>query len=156
MWEIFGGTQTTTGYNLLDSHIGVIYGDAITIDRATEICEQLERKHFASQVVFGIGSFTYQYNTRDTFGFAMKSTNAVINGVEKPIFKDPKTDNGVKKSQRGRVAVWRDEKGKIYWKDGLSLNTHCDGNLLEEIYKDGKLTKEVTLQQMRDKLAGRK
>ena len=95
------------GYKLLDSHIGLIYGDAITLRRAEEICERLAAKGFASiNVVFGIGSYTYQYNTRDTFGFAIKSTACVINGKEKQIFKDPKTDDGIKKvPERTRYRV---------------------------------------------------
>ena len=35
------------------------------------------------EVVLGIGSYTYQYNTRDTFGFAFKSTAVIVNGKEK-------------------------------------------------------------------------
>lgn len=156
LWNLFGGTKTEKGFKVLDSHIGLIYGDAITPTRAYEICDRLSQKGFASiNCVYGIGSFTYQYNTRDTFGFAMKSTNAVINGVERPIFKDPKTDSGTKKSQRGRVAVYRDEKGKIFWKDGLSLDTHCSGNLLEDIFKDGKLMKDEKLSTIRARLAGK-
>lgn len=70
LWEVFGGTINEQGYKVLDSHIGVIYGDSITLERANEICRRLEEKGFAStNVVLGIGSFTYQYNTRDTFGF---------------------------------------------------------------------------------------
>lgn len=56
LWEVFGGTESSTGYKVLDSHIGVIYGDSITIDRCKAICERLEAKGFAStNVVFGIG-----------------------------------------------------------------------------------------------------
>ena len=33
LWETFGGTESSTGYKVLDSHIGVIYGDSITINR---------------------------------------------------------------------------------------------------------------------------
>lgn len=91
LWDIFGGTINNLGYKVLDSHIGAIYGDSITIQRADEICRQLEAKGFAStNVVFGIGSYTYQYNTRDTFGYAMKATYAIVNGEERLIFKDPK------------------------------------------------------------------
>lgn len=69
LWDVFGGTINEQGYKVLDSHIGAIYGDSITIDRAEEICKRLEAKGFAStNVVLGVGSFTYQYNTRDTFG----------------------------------------------------------------------------------------
>ena len=56
LWDIFGGTINNKGYKVLDPHIGLIYGDSITIDRANEICKRLEAKGFASSnVVFGIG-----------------------------------------------------------------------------------------------------
>lgn len=139
LWDIFGGTVTEKGYKLLDSHIGLIYGDAITLRRAEEIMDRLADKGFASiNVVFGIGSYTYQYNTRDTFGFALKSTLCIIDGVEKQIFKDPKTDNGIKKSQKGRVAVVKDGNS-LKFIDGLSLNDVVAGDLLREVFRDGKI-----------------
>jgi nicotinamide phosphoribosyltransferase len=139
LYETFGGTLSSTGYKVLDSHIGLIYGDAITLPRCREILERLAAKGFAStNVVFGIGSYTYQFNTRDTFGFALKSTLTVCNGQEVQIFKDPKTDNGVKKSQKGRVVVLKD--GDSYtFRDGLGLNDNVKGDLLREIFRDGKL-----------------
>jgi len=100
-------------------------------------------------VVYGIGSYTYQYNTRDTFGFALKSTLAVINGDEKQIFKDPKTDNGIKKSQKGKVVVWKDDTGTIQWKDGLFLNDSIPNDLLIPIFKDGKLLNETSISEIR-------
>jgi nicotinamide phosphoribosyltransferase len=60
LWDTFGGSTNAKGYKELDSHIGAIYGDSITLDRAQEICERLQQKGFAStNVVLGIGSFTY-------------------------------------------------------------------------------------------------
>ena len=83
LWETFGGTINSKGYKVLDPHIGCIYGDSITLARADEICKRLKDKGFASSnIVFGVGSFTYQYNTRDTFGFALKATYVVVNGEE--------------------------------------------------------------------------
>lgn len=56
LWDVFGGTINEQGYKVLDPHIGAIYGDSITIDRADEICRRLESKGFAStNVVLGIG-----------------------------------------------------------------------------------------------------
>jgi nicotinamide phosphoribosyltransferase len=152
LWDIFGGTVSSMGYKLLDSHIGLIYGDAITLSRAKEICERLKQKGFAStNVVFGIGSYTYQYNTRDTFGFALKSTLCIINGDEKQIFKDPKTDNGIKKSQKGRVVVLKDGNSfKVI--DGLSLSDKVDGDQLVEVYRDGKLLVEQSFSEIRERL----
>ena len=140
LWDIFGGTMSSTGYKILDSHIGLIYGDAITLRRAEEIMNILKAKGFAStNVIFGIGSYTYQYNTRDTFGFALKSTLCVINGEEKQIYKDPKTDDGVKKSQKGRVVVFKDSSGEHKFVDGFGLNTVIPGDELQEVFRDGQL-----------------
>lgn len=102
----FGYTTNKLGYAELPPYIGLIYGDSITLDRAREIFSRLQQKGFASSnVVFGVGSFTYQMVSRDTLGMAVKATFAVVNGEGKELFKDPKTDNGVKKSARGLLRV---------------------------------------------------
>lgn len=153
LWDIFGGTTTEKGYKLLDSHIGLIYGDAITISRAEQIVSRLKAKGFASiNVVFGIGSYTYQYNTRDTFGFALKSTLCVINEQEKQIYKDPKTDNGVKKSLKGRVAVVN-VANKLMAIDGLSLTQIVPNDELVEVYRNGKLLVNASFGEIRARLA---
>lgn len=75
LWEAFGGTINAQGYKVLNPKVGAIYGDSINLARAKEICDRLKAKGFAStNIVFGIGSYTYQYNTRDTQGWAMKAT----------------------------------------------------------------------------------
>ena len=155
LWETFGGTITEQGYKQLDEHIGCIYGDAITIQRCQEICERLKAKGFAStNMVYGIGSFTYQYNTRDTFGFALKTTYAVVNGEERQLFKDPITDNGVKKSQRGRVAVLKDSQGEISYIDGLNKVQHSNtrGNIMRTVFLNGMMYKEHSLSELREKV----
>lgn len=154
LWDIFGGTTTDSGYKILDSHIGCIYGDAITTERCEEICRQLKLKGFAStNMVYGIGSYTYQYNTRDTLGFAMKSTLCVVNGDEKKIFKDPITDDGTKKSATGAVAVFADDSGKLFYKDELFLSEAEDG-LLELVFEDGVLLRDQSLAEIREILNG--
>lgn len=153
LWDIFGGTVTEKGFKLLDSHIGVIYGDAITFERAVRITEGLQAKGFAfGNCVFGIGSYTYQYNTRDTFGHALKSTLCVIDGEEIQIFKDPKTDDGLKKSQKGRVAVFTD--GSTFsFADEYSLSDKIEGDQLVEVYRDGKLLIDQTFSEIVARLA---
>lgn len=149
LWETFGGLITDKGYKVLDSHIGAIYGDSITYNRAKEICERLEVKGFASiNVVYGIGSYTFQYNTRDSFGFAMKATYAVINGEEKLLFKDPKTDDGTKRSQRGKVKVY-ETNGSIAYVDGLYSESNFNDDLLEDVFVDGKLIRDQSLSEIR-------
>lgn len=148
LWEVFGGTVNSKGYKQLDSHIGVIYGDSITLDRCNEICERLKQKGFASTTpVFGIGSYTYQYVTRDTFGFAMKATHGVVNGVSVDIYKDPITDNGVKKSAKGLLRVNKD----FSLSQQVTQDEEKTG-LLETVFLDGKLVKETNLNEIRNRV----
>lgn len=152
LWEIFGGTQTSAGYRILDEHVGVIYGDSITEQRARDIIGRLDMKGFSSaNMVFGIGSYTYQYNTRDTFGTAMKATAAIINGVEHHLSKDPITDNGIKKSASGRIVVNAD--GSMT--DGLHHKEwEKADSLLKLVWRDGEFIEQTTLAKVRANLHG--
>jgi nicotinamide phosphoribosyltransferase len=68
LWDIFNGKENDKGYKELDPHIGEIYGDSINYERGRNICLRLMAKGFAStSSVFGLGSFTYEYTTRDTY-----------------------------------------------------------------------------------------
>lgn len=151
LWETFGGTYSPQGFRVLDSHIGAIYGDSITLTRAKEICERLEKKGFAStNIVLGIGSYTYQYNTRDTFGFAVKTTYGKVNGEERELFKEPKTDNGMKKSAKGLTAVCRYDN-ILFLKDQATWEElrNCE---LKTVFKDGKLLVDHKLSDIRARL----
>jgi len=165
LWDIFGGTINEKGYKVLDPHIGAIYGDSITLERAKEICERLKAKGFAStNIVLGIGSYTYQYNTRDTFGFAMKATAGKIGDEMREIFKDPITDDGTKKSKKGllkvtEVALLVPDTGEktVPIKTTLVVKDQCNWNeekrgLLETVFLNGELTKAQTLKEIRERL----
>lgn len=151
LWEAFGGEINALGYKVLNPKVGCIYGDSITPQRAEEICAGLERKGFAStNWLAGIGSYTYQYNTRDTFGTAMKATYVVVNGEEREIWKDPATDDGTKKSAKGLLRVDHAD-------DGFKLTDCCtheqeDGGLLMEVFRDGHIMYEQSLSEIRSEL----
>lgn len=157
LWDIFGGTYNLAGYKVLDPHIGCIYGDSITPQRADAICSRLNDKKFCStNWVAGIGSYTYQYVTRDTFGMAMKATYAEIDidgithGIE--IFKDPITDDGTKKSARGLIQVYkRLDNGKTDGRDRQTWANEASG-LLEVVFEDGKLIKKQTLKEIKQRI----
>jgi nicotinic acid phosphoribosyltransferase len=144
LWEVFGGTVNEQGFKVLDPHIGAIYGDSITYDRADEISRRLAAKGLAStNVVFGVGSYTYQYNTRDTFGSAIKATWVQINGEQKAIWKDPATDSGLKKSARGRLVVVSNRHGQLQLIDNLTLSQQeqyrkHNADHLKPIWRDGE------------------
>ena len=152
LWDIFGGTINEEGYKVLDPHIGAIYGDSITLDRQIQIYERLAAKGFATtNIVLGVGSYTYQMNTRDTLGFAAKGAWFEVeeNGtkVGYDIYKDPITDDGTKKSLKGLICVTEDQE----------VLTQCtpeqeEGGILQTIYENGKFYNQTTLTEVRSKL----
>ena len=167
LWDMFGGTVNEAGYKVLDKHVRAIYGDSITPTRANEIYRRLAEKGFAAcNVALGAGSFSTQCAeapdgrlfpfTRDSYGIAVKATWCADEnkGVERQLFKNPKTDTGkFKKSQRGLIYVTTDENGEIIAKDGYTTETiPKDGNLLQPIFRDGKMLKETTLAEVRQRL----
>lgn len=156
LWDVFGGTEVKGAdgkmYKALDSHCGAIYGDSINIQRAVQICERLKAKGFATtNVVLGVGSFTFNYNTRDNLAIAVKSTYCEVNGVSREIFKDPITDDGTKKSAKGLTAVFKDKDGEYYLKDQATWNelNNCE---LKTVFKDGKLLIDQSLEEIRNRI----
>lgn len=146
LFNIIGGRVNTKGYKILPNQFRLIYGDSITIERAEEIYKRLHTKRFSIEnVVLCAGSYSLQYVTRDTFGFAQKITAAIINDVFTPVFKDPKTsDSTKKKSHKGLIRVWF-EKGSYKWED----NQDTDFNVDKIIFKDGHLLKQTSLKDIR-------
>ena len=155
LWDIFGGTVNDRGFKVLDPHIGTIYGDSITMDRQGEILDCLTAKGFSSSnVVLGIGSYTYQHVTRDTFGWAIKATFAEVNGAAVPIYKKPKTDSGLKNSAKGLVFVTRNEAGELVAEENVSMEKFTSPeNLLELVFVDGKVKRLQNFEDIRTSLA---
>jgi nicotinamide phosphoribosyltransferase len=152
LWDIFGGTVNNQGFKVLNPCIGAIYGDSISIERATKISQRLMDKGFVStSCVFGIGSYTYQFNTRDTFGLAVKATYGIVNGVSKEIFKDPVTDDGMKKSAKGLLRV--DMVNGHYTLRDCVTPTEEEGGELKTVFLDGKLIKDWKFSEIRETAA---
>ena len=151
LYEIFGGTVNAQGYKQLDPHIGLIYGDSITLQRAEEIFSRLQQRGFATDcVVFGVGSYTYQMVSRDTLGIAMKATYAVVDGKGYNLFKDPATDDGTKKSAKGLLRVEL-EDGKYVLYDQQTKEQEKQG-LLQEIFRDSEVTLETDWDEIRHRV----
>lgn len=148
LWEVFGGEINSKGYRMLNSSVGLIYGDSITLLRAEQMFDRLARKGFASSnIVLGIGSFSYQMLTRDTFGYAMKSTYQEVNGEGIAIYKDPKTDDGTKKSATGLLRVEL-EDGEYILYDNQTLEQEAQGEL-KVLFKDGVFENTTDLETIR-------
>lgn len=151
MWEVFGGTYTPMGRKVLDSHIGLIYGDSISLERADQILRGLQAQRFApSNVVLGIGSYTYQYVTRDTLGTAIKATWGQVEDYPRELCKDPKTDDGTKRSAKGLLRV-EFENGHYVVYDQQHPKQEQQGALVT-VFHDGLLGRQYTLGEIRERL----
>jgi nicotinamide phosphoribosyltransferase len=157
LWDIFGGTVTEKGYKLLDSHVGTIYGDSINTERAWSMNARLAAKGYASiNWVAGIGSYSYQFVTRDTLGWAIKATYAEAvtedgRRLEIPVFKDPITDDGTKKSARGLIRVEKDDEFGFVQYDEQTWEQEAGGEL-QVIFHNGVLHNEISLSEIRTRL----
>lgn len=165
LWDIFGGNTNNQGYKVLDSHIGVIYGDSINLDRQLSIYERLSDKSFAAtNILVGIGSFSYVYMTRDQAGYAAKGSwfeteekavggNGETHREQFNIYKDPITDDGTKKSLKGFQFVYVDVDGVIVTQGESSEEVaFSENNLLKTIYKNGNFYNQTTLTEIRERL----
>ena len=133
---------------------GAIYGDAITLERADEILTRLydEQNLSPYNMVFGIGSYTYEYVTRDTYGHAMKATAVRQDGRVVPIFKKPVTDDGLKTSLKGIPAVFGSNGDyHVYDEQPMVALDRC---AYRKVFSNGALLIEETFDNIRKRVRG--
>lgn len=150
LWKNFGGTTNANGYRVLDPHVGVIYGDYISLDMIKEIMYEVVEKHrFApSNIVFGMGGALLQKVDRDTQSFAFKCSSITLNGVlERDVYKRPVSD-ARKVSKRGKL--------KLLCEDGVytTVQNACGGwDVLQTVFLNGDIVKEYTFDEVRARAA---
>ena len=83
-----------------------------------------------------------------TYCEAMSSDGTKL--YEIPIFKDPITDGGTKKSAKGLLYVGINEKGDYYMEDNVSWEREEQGEL-KIVFEDGVQYNESTLSEMRER-----
>lgn len=132
---VFGHTINSKGYKVLNSKVGVLYGDGMYFERWVDICEALmSMRYSVENLIIGVGGILRNHS-RDTFGFALKATYVEYGGHGHNIMKDPVTDHG-KKSHTGLVGLFKDENGEYYTKDQLTREEYAK-SLLRLSFKNG-------------------
>jgi len=147
----FGSTVNSKGFKVLNN-VRLIQGDGVNENTIRTILGSFQAYGYsADNIAFGMGGALLQQVDRDTQKFAMKCSSAEINGRWVDVQKDPATDPG-KKSKAGRVSLWTSggeyisavDQPKGWTDKGMGWT-----NALEEVYRDGKLVKEITFEQVR-------
>jgi nicotinamide phosphoribosyltransferase len=150
--EKFGYTVNAKGFKVLN-HVRLIQGDGINELTVRSIIGAFMAMGWsADNIAFGMGGALLQAVDRDTQRFAMKASSAKINGEWVSVVKDPVTDPG-KKSKAGRVTLWR-SGGEFVSAVEQPKGWHDKGigdfaDALEEVYRDGRLVKETTFDEVR-------
>jgi nicotinamide phosphoribosyltransferase len=142
----FGYTYNKVGFKVLPDYIRVIQGDGVSLATIEKILIEMKmRKLSAENIAFGMGAELLQKVNRDTLKFAMKASAAQIEDQWIDVYKDPITDKG-KKSKAGRLALVN-QKGE--YKTVKKSSTKAQNNLLETVFLNGKLLKEITFKKIR-------
>jgi nicotinamide phosphoribosyltransferase len=101
----------------------------------------------ADNVAFGMGGALLQKVNRDTMRFAMKANAVKVNGEWRDVYKDPVTDRE-KRSKKGRLAVIECEPGNYQTIPEAELGSQK--NILETVYRNGKLIREFSFDEVRE------
>jgi nicotinamide phosphoribosyltransferase len=151
--EKFGYTTNDKGYKVLNN-VRLIQGDGVNERTIRNILGRFQAFGWsADNIAFGMGGALLQIVDRDTQKFAMKCSSAKVDGMWINVQKDPITDSG-KKSKAGRVTLWTNSGGEFVsgvtpptgWSDkGIGGWTDA----LVEVFRDGKLVKEITFEEVR-------
>jgi nicotinamide phosphoribosyltransferase len=151
--DTFGYTVNDKGYKVLNN-VRVIWGDGINSLSIQSILRTMVDVYgwSADNFAFGMGGALLQAVDRDTQKWAMKASAACVDGQWREVFKDPITDQG-KTSLKGRVTLWQSGgdfltsvEQPLGWTD-RSMGEWREA--LVEVYRDGKLVKEYTFDEIR-------
>lgn len=128
--NLFGAEKNKAGYNVLNPHVGVIYGDSIDYETIKKIMDNvvLAAKYAPSNIIFGSGGGLLQKLNRDTNQYAFKCSAVRVYDKWEDVCKTPITDPN-KRSKAGRV-----------------------GEDLPIVFDSGKLLRETTFDEIRKKL----
>lgn len=155
LWEAFPGTYHTHNgktYRVLNEKVGLIYGEAITLEMQNRIYKAMDEAGWAvSNVLFGVGSWAFLKNSsRDSYGIAIKGTHSIVKGKHVPMQKLPKTDMS-KASHIGLLAVHADYDGTFHVQQNCSWEEFEKGEL-KELFKDSKFTRTEVFEELRTRV----
>lgn len=161
--EMFGSTVNSKGFKVLNSKVGLIYGDGMYLKKYETVLNRLKTMGYSAEnLVIGVGGILRNHS-RDTLGFAIKATNVTINDKDIAIMKDPITDHGKKshtgflklEKYSGYVTSPEDVTYEVFNEyrtiDNVTRENENTGEL-ELVYMDGKIVKETSMKEIRHKV----
>lgn len=142
--EHFGYTTNDKGFKVLNT-VRLIWGDGINFQSIWQILHVLFADGWsADNIAFGMGGALLQAAQRDDLQWACKVSAVRINNTWHEVYKDPVTATA-KASKKGRVTLYHEHDGTF--RTGVE---DWPQPFLQEVFRDGKLLKEITFDQVRE------
>jgi nicotinamide phosphoribosyltransferase len=148
--EKFGYKVNSKGFKVLHDKVRVIQGDGVNYHSIKQILEMLQSHQWsADNVSFGMGGALLQKLNRDTQKFAFKCSYVEVDGRGRDVFKDPITDKG-KISKKGKLKLVKLQNDRYETVPDSIKNNELPDELVE-VFSNGKLLKEYTLNEIRER-----
>jgi len=157
-------TMNEKGYRVLPKQYKIIYGDGLSISKIRAILDAMVVNGWcATNIVFGVGGNLLQNVNRDTFRFAMKSSQQEyeITNVDGRVWKEIRNvgkETPGKQSKKGRFHISM-VNNVIECNDIDDPRVAGIPNMLERYYENGNVCKSVgnhNLSEIRERVnAGR-
>lgn len=150
--QVFGYEINAKGYKVINSKVGLLWGDGIGPDGIIKICQYIvDAGYSVDHLVFGMGGGLLQKVNRDTERFATKCCRQKINGVWVDIQKDPLDKS--KKSKTGdlKTVYMTNRCGEM---EIQTINQHHPlyydhADILVDYFIDGELKVNYTFDDVR-------
>jgi len=145
----FGYEINSKGYKVLVPQVRVIQGDGVNYWTIQDVLTTITRAGWsADNLAFGMGGALLQQVNRDTQKFAFKSSNVMVRGQSRAVWKEPITDEG-KGQKRGRLALVQHDHSFQTVTTGAG-DGHPPG-LLETVFLNGNILRQNTLAEIRER-----
>lgn len=151
----FGYTLNSKGFKVLPDAVRVIQGDGIKIETIDSILTAVIGAGFAlDNILFGSGGGLLQSYTRDTYGFAYKTSQIIFNnGGRRDVFKRPATA-AWKSSKKGDLDLVKVEVEGFKTIDrGLYADKRFE-SVLRTVFENGELLIEDDLATIKGRVWG--
>jgi len=149
--EKFGHTVNSKGFKVLN-HVRLIQGDGVSTGVIRLILWKFrDAGYSASNIAFGMGGALLQHMDRDWLQFAMKCNLIEVNGLRRPVSKNPIGDPE-KNSKGGAIDVVLNG-GEYTWVDRMFPGTFIGyPSVMKTRYHNGVLSNETTLAEIRQRV----
>lgn len=145
LYAVYGGTINTKDRRVLNSAVGVIYGDGLSEFQIVDIYTRMMARYDVTSFVVGQGGGLLQKVNRDTQRSAFKCSAQYRNGKWHDVYKKPQDVS--KASKRGRLALIINDDGE--YETILEQDLGDRENQLIEVFRNGEILVEWTLDDLR-------